>query len=58
WHLNSTVTGDFLGSLPLVIGMKVMIIENIALQYKAVNGAEGTLTNIKYDITDGIRYPV
>lgn len=49
WKLNSTVTSDFLGKFPLFLGMKVMIQENVAIKHKVVNGATGTVHDIKYE---------
>ncbi|KAJ7082094.1 hypothetical protein B0H15DRAFT_785937 [Mycena belliarum] len=48
WQLRSSLTKDSLGRLPLAIGMKVMIMDNIALQASIVNGAEGILRSINY----------
>ncbi|KAF8215295.1 hypothetical protein K438DRAFT_1561929 [Mycena galopus ATCC 62051] len=48
WQIRSTHTKDALGKLPLSIGMKVMITENIALKACVVNGAEGILREIHY----------
>lgn len=52
WRLNTSVTDDSLGRLPLVNGMKVMIMENIAIGQRVVNGAEGTLVGLKYKTDD------
>lgn len=38
WLLPPKTTGDYLGRLPLVIGMPVIIIKNIAISLKVVNG--------------------
>jgi ATP-dependent DNA helicase PIF1 len=57
WRIRSSLTGDSLGRIPMVPGMKLMVTENIAIQNKLVNGAEGTLHSIKYDTdADGNRY--
>lgn len=56
WRLGSSVSGDALGKLPLVPGMKVMITENIATSEKVVNGAEGILQYVRYDEVEGVRY--
>ncbi|KAF8180710.1 hypothetical protein K438DRAFT_1602361, partial [Mycena galopus ATCC 62051] len=57
WQVRSSNTKDTLGKLPLSIGMKVMVTENIALKTSIVNGAEGILREISYS-TDrkGRRY--
>lgn len=49
-RLSSTVTKDALPVLSLVPGMKVMITENIAVARSVVNGAEGTLVDVKYHL--------
>ncbi|KAJ7086499.1 hypothetical protein C8R44DRAFT_650805 [Mycena epipterygia] len=57
WQVRSTDTKDYLGKLPLSVGMKVMVMENVALKAAAVNGAEGILREIKYSLDDkGRRY--
>ncbi len=56
WSLPSSKTGDALGKLPLFPGMRVMIQENIALAWNVVNGAIGTVRDIKYTEEDHIRY--
>jgi ATP-dependent DNA helicase PIF1 len=57
WYIRSTLTKDAIGRLPLCIGMRVMIMENIALKAAVVNGAEGILRKIKYSVDDkGRRY--
>ncbi|KAF8143072.1 hypothetical protein K438DRAFT_1634279 [Mycena galopus ATCC 62051] len=50
WQIRSTHTKDSLGKLPLSIGMKVMVTENIALKASVVNGAEGILREIHYSL--------
>ena len=50
WTLRASMTKDSLWMIPLVPGMKVMITENIAIKVKAVNDAQGTLKDIKYEI--------
>ena len=56
WKLPSSATNDTLGRLPLFPGMKVMIQENLAFMNRVVNGSEGTVRNISYEVIDGIRY--
>lgn len=48
---SSTKTRDRLGKLPLVVGMRVMILHNILTSVGVVNGAEGTIERILYDET-------
>ncbi|KAF8144050.1 hypothetical protein K438DRAFT_1461390, partial [Mycena galopus ATCC 62051] len=57
WQVRLSDTKDALGKLPLSIGMKVMVTENIALKASGVNGAKGILREISYS-TDrkGRRY--
>ncbi|KAJ7279722.1 P-loop containing nucleoside triphosphate hydrolase protein [Mycena rebaudengoi] len=38
WQVRSSITKDSLGQVPLVVGMKVMLTENIALKAGMVNG--------------------
>ncbi|KAF5338632.1 hypothetical protein D9611_012774 [Ephemerocybe angulata] len=57
WNLPSRPTKDSLGQLPMFIGMKVMVTENISVTYKIVNGSEGVITNIVHSTDDsGRRY--
>ncbi|KAJ7608039.1 hypothetical protein DFH06DRAFT_920071, partial [Mycena polygramma] len=46
------------GRLPLVIGMPVFIVDNIAVELGVSNGSGGTLVNIDYVIRDGRRYAI
>lgn len=41
---------DYLGRLPLLPGMPVLITENLALAGKVVNGARGTIKSIAYHV--------
>lgn len=41
---------DYLGRLPLMPGMPILITENLALAGKIVNGARGTIKHIAYDL--------
>ncbi|EKM80525.1 hypothetical protein AGABI1DRAFT_16923, partial [Agaricus bisporus var. burnettii JB137-S8] len=43
-------TNQRLGRLPLVIGMKVMIIQNFDVPNGIVNGTTGILMQIRYEI--------
>jgi hypothetical protein len=52
WRVRSTVPKDTLGIIPLFCGMKVMIMENLALSNKLVNGAEGVVKHVTYTIDD------
>ncbi|KAK7001750.1 PIF1-like helicase-domain-containing protein, partial [Favolaschia claudopus] len=57
WQMRSTDTDDALGKLPLSIGMRVMVTENLALKISVVNGAEGVLREIHYSTdSKGRRY--
>ncbi len=56
WNLPSTITKDALGKLPLFPGMKVMVQENIAFSCNVVNGAIGTVRDIKYIERNGVRH--
>ncbi|PIL26216.1 hypothetical protein GSI_11971 [Ganoderma sinense ZZ0214-1] len=38
-------------------GMKVMLRENIAFGNRLVNGTEGTVVNVVYEVVDGKKYP-
>lgn len=55
WDLPSGRCGDMLGKLPLFVGMKVMVMENIAISNGIVNGAEGVVTDIRYHVDGGGR---
>jgi len=52
WRTNTTISDDRMGALPLFEGMKVMLMENVALSHQLVNGAEGVVHSILYDIDD------
>jgi ATP-dependent DNA helicase PIF1 len=57
WGTSSRWTRDALGILPLFHGMKVMITDNLALDNKLVNGADGIVQETDYGIDDaGRRY--
>ncbi|PPQ71220.1 hypothetical protein CVT26_010999 [Gymnopilus dilepis] len=57
WRLPSSVNKEAFGRLPLFIGMKVMVTENLAFDNGIVNGSEGVVQDIKYDEDDqGIKY--
>ncbi|KAJ3546688.1 hypothetical protein NMY22_g1957 [Coprinellus aureogranulatus] len=57
WELTSRVTGESFGRLPLFVGMRVMVTENVSIPYKIVNGREGIIVDIKYSADDeGRRY--
>lgn len=58
FRVNSTTTNDHLGVLPLFVGMKVMITENLDMSHKSVNGAEGVVKHIKYRMVEGHRVAV
>ncbi|KAJ7652650.1 hypothetical protein DFH06DRAFT_995050 [Mycena polygramma] len=57
WKVRSKLTKDSLGELPLVIGMPVIVTENIAIKASVVNGAQAIVERIMYDEdNDGNRY--
>ena len=59
WSLTSTENGDLFGRLVLFPGMKVMVTENISLSLGVVNGMEGVVRKVQYDLdSDGRRYAV
>ena len=58
WKVSSTVSHDSLGKLPLFPGMAVMVQENLAFSNRIVNGTQGTVKDIVYEVHDGLRYPV
>lgn len=48
---------DALGSLPLLIGMRVMVTENTDMSHGVVNGSQGTVRHVKYsEGEEGERY--
>ncbi len=58
WDLRSSKTHDSPGRLPLFPGMSVMVQENIAFAHNVVNGALGTVRDIKYEEEGGRRFLV
>jgi hypothetical protein len=59
WQVNSRITKDNLGCLPLVPGMRVTVTDNTAMTAKVINGCQGVLRDIKYETdNDGNRYAV
>jgi hypothetical protein len=55
WNVASSVSKDALGILPLFHGMRVMIAENVAIRNRLVNGMEGIVKHIDYDIDESNR---
>ncbi|KAF5311183.1 hypothetical protein D9611_012999 [Ephemerocybe angulata] len=55
WNLPSRPTKDSLGQLPMFVGMKVMVTENVSVKFKVVNGSEGNITDIRYSTDAGGR---
>ncbi|KAF5311241.1 hypothetical protein D9611_013019 [Ephemerocybe angulata] len=53
WNLPSSATKDAFGILPLFIGMKVMITENLSVPFKIVNGSEGVITDLRFSTDEG-----
>jgi len=58
WDIPSTKHHDSFGCLPIFIGMKVAVTENLAFDSRIVNGSEGVVVDIKYEEEDGRRYAV
>ncbi|KDR81275.1 hypothetical protein GALMADRAFT_20216, partial [Galerina marginata CBS 339.88] len=59
WNLPSKINREAFGRLPLFIGMKVMLTENLAFNDGIVNGSEGVIRDIKYEEDEeGRRYAV
>lgn len=56
WEIPSAKNFDAFGYIPMFIGMKVMVTENIAFDNGIVNGSEGTLVELKYEEFEGRRY--
>lgn len=57
WRASSSMCDDALGKLPLFRGMKVMVRDNVAFAHKVVNGAEGIVERISYEVDEeGRRY--
>lgn len=52
WNMSTSESRETVGRLPLFVGMRVMITENIAFGYGVVNGAEGVVHEIKYDVDE------
>lgn len=48
WDLPSRVNAEASGRLAMFPGMKVMVTENVAHEYGAVNGREGVIHSIRY----------
>lgn len=51
-RLPASKTQDALSLLPLVPGMKVMVTENVLTAQKVVNGAEGTLLGLRFEVLE------
>ncbi|PPQ81034.1 hypothetical protein CVT26_002879 [Gymnopilus dilepis] len=49
WSLPSAVNKESFGRLPLFVGMKVMVTENLAFDNGIVNGSEGIVHDIIFD---------
>ncbi|KAF5320357.1 hypothetical protein D9611_011328 [Ephemerocybe angulata] len=56
WSLSAKTTKDAFGQLPMFIGMRVMITENVSVRYKVVNGSEGVITAIHHTEENNRRY--
>lgn len=55
WNLSTSKTEDSLGLLPLCLGLPVMVTENLAQQNKVVNGSEGSVERIIFNVDDNGR---
>lgn len=49
---------DLSGRLPLVIGMPIFVVDNIAVELGIANGSGGTLINIDFERREGRRYAI
>lgn len=58
WRYPTHLSEDAMGIMPLFPGMKVMVLENIAFANHVVNGAIGTVYDIRYTIEHGHRRAV
>ncbi|KAF9014640.1 hypothetical protein BDZ89DRAFT_923026, partial [Hymenopellis radicata] len=47
---------DLSGRLSLVIGMPILIVDNVAVELGLCNGSKGTLVSVQYVVRDGKRY--
>ncbi|THV00619.1 hypothetical protein K435DRAFT_602396, partial [Dendrothele bispora CBS 962.96] len=47
---------DLSGRLPLVVGMPVIIVDNVAVELRISNGSRGKLVGIKYCVKNDRRY--
>ena len=47
--LPTQATSEMIGSLPLFVGMRVMITENLSVPFKIVNGSEGIVHSFSYE---------
>lgn len=57
WTMPPKLTSEFFGKLPLFTGMRVMVIDNVAISGRVVNGAEGTVKHVLYETDrDGRRF--
>ena len=50
--------GDLHGRLLLVVGMPIIVVDNLATECGVAKGANGTLVGLKYDIEGGRKYLV
>ena len=49
---------DLSGRLPLLIGMPIFVVDNIAVELGISKGSGGTLINLRYEIRNGRRYAI
>ncbi|KAF9069373.1 hypothetical protein BDP27DRAFT_1186041, partial [Rhodocollybia butyracea] len=59
WDTNIKANANyFSGCLPLVIGMPVFVVENVAVEIGIANGSRGTLVSVQYEVHKGHRYAI
>jgi hypothetical protein len=49
---------DLSGRLPLVVGMPIFVVDNIAVELGISKGSGGTLIGLKYEVRHGRRYAI
>ena len=58
WAAPIKAAKNLSGKLPLIPGMPVFLVENIATELGLSNGSEGTLVSVKYEEAESHRYAV
>ncbi|KAF9017147.1 hypothetical protein BDZ89DRAFT_926886, partial [Hymenopellis radicata] len=51
-----SLANDLSGRLPLVIGMPIFVVANLAVELGVARGSAGTLVSIDYEVKAGRRY--